>query len=68
MYPPPTWMLTKKQMLPENLMENNKFELVFDEVEDGPALRSILQPEKGATGKIYIPRLLIFIVFRRFDS
>lgn len=51
MFPPPAWQLSKKLTLPENLLENNKFELVFDEVEDGPALRTILQPDKGATGK-----------------
>jgi hypothetical protein len=27
--------LSKKLVLPENLMENNKFELIFDEVEEG---------------------------------
>jgi len=54
MFPPPSWQLSKKLSLPENLLENNKFELVFDEVEDGPALRNILQPDKGATGDLIL--------------
>ena len=54
MYPPPAWQLNKKLTLPENLLENNKFELVFDEVEDGPALRNILSADKGATGDLIL--------------
>jgi len=54
MYPPPAWQMNKKLSLPENLLENNKFELVFDEVEDGPALRNILSADKGATGDLIL--------------
>ena len=53
-YPPPAWQMNKKNVLPENLLENNKFELVFDEVEDGPALRNILSADKGATGDLIL--------------
>jgi len=59
MFPPPSWQLSKKLSLPENLLENNKFELVFDEVEDGPALRNILQPDKGATGTKILQEVFI---------
>lgn len=34
--------LTKKLMLPDNLIETNKFELIFDEVEEGRELKSLL--------------------------
>ena len=29
-------------MLPDNPIENNKFELIFDEVEEGKELKSLL--------------------------
>jgi hypothetical protein len=38
-YPPPPIedliSMSKKLVLPENPLENNKFELIFDEVEEG---------------------------------
>jgi hypothetical protein len=34
--------LSKKLLLPDNLIETNKFELIFDEVEEGRELRSLL--------------------------
>jgi hypothetical protein len=30
------WNQTKKNFIPDNVFENNKFELVFDELVDGP--------------------------------
>ena len=45
-FPPPSVeeliTLTKKLMLPDNPIENNKFELIFDEVEEGKELKSLL--------------------------
>lgn len=29
-------------MIPENMLENNRFELVFDEVEEGKELKTLL--------------------------
>ena len=37
-FPPPPlddWPNSKKHMSPDNLLDNNKFELVFDELVDG---------------------------------
>src|SRR4051794_9649680 len=39
LYPPPTWPSNKKHLIPD--IDNNKFELVFDEIEDGPALKNL---------------------------
>lgn len=45
-FPPPSVeeliTMTKKLMLPDNPIENNKFELIFDEVEEGKELKSLL--------------------------
>jgi hypothetical protein len=45
-FPPPPIeelvTLTKKLMLPDNLIESNKFELIFDEVEEGKDLKPLL--------------------------
>ncbi len=39
-FPPPIhWPNTKKHMAPDNVLENNKFELIFDEIVDGPPLK-----------------------------
>jgi len=41
-FPPPGFVSSKKhQISAENPIENNKFELIFDEIEDAPGLRSI---------------------------
>lgn len=39
-FPPhPDWSLSaKKTFIPDSIMDNSKFELVFDELFDGPAL------------------------------
>ena len=45
-FPPPSVeeliTMTKKLMLPDNPIDNNKFELIFDEVEEGKELKSLL--------------------------
>ena len=53
MFPPFHWPSSKKNQIPDNFLQNNKFELVFDEKEDGPALKTILQAENagGASKK-----------------
>lgn len=43
MFPPPNWSKNKPKMIPDNLLENNKFELFFDELLDGPYLRSLFK-------------------------
>mmetsp|Transcript_8503 Transcript_8503/g.7542 ORF Transcript_8503/g.7542 Transcript_8503/m.7542 type:complete len:82 (-) Transcript_8503:108-353(-) len=44
LFPPPqNWPNPKKGMMVDNLFENNKWELIFDEIEDGPALKSLQQ-------------------------
>ena len=48
MFPPPNWPASKKHLLPDNLLENNKFELVFDEIEDGTNLKNLLQESNNA--------------------
>ena len=47
-FPPPIWPASKKHLLPDNLLENNKFELIFDEIEDGLALKNLLQENNNA--------------------
>ena len=50
LFPPPqNWPNPKKGMMVDNLFENNKWELIFDEIEDGPALKSLQQND----GKVY---------------
>lgn len=39
--PPPNWANAKRNLMPENYIENNKWELIFDEAEDGPAVRAL---------------------------
>lgn len=49
MFPPPhTDNPSKKQALPDNPLENNKFELVFDETEEGHILKSTLESRQEA--------------------
>jgi len=48
LFPPPNWPTSKKHFLPDNI-ENNKFEIVFDEIEDGPALRNMIQNDNLAS-------------------
>jgi hypothetical protein len=38
-FPPPSWPKSKRHQIPDNPYENNKFELIFDEVIDGPPLK-----------------------------
>lgn len=45
-FPPPDfskWSGSKKEYVPDNLLQNNRFELIFDELVDGAAL---IQKEK----------------------
>lgn len=44
-FPPPSFPKTKKHLVPENIFESNKFELIFDELVDGPKLECL--PSKG---------------------
>lgn len=37
-FPPPSFTNPKKLPANENYLETNKFEIIFDEIEDGPAL------------------------------
>lgn len=37
------WPQNKKHVCPENILENNKFELVFDELLDGPYYRGLMK-------------------------
>lgn len=38
-FPPPNYPKNKKHMIPENVFENNRFELIFDELVDGENIR-----------------------------
>jgi hypothetical protein len=38
-FPPPNYPKNKKHMIPENVFENNKFELFFDEMVEGETIR-----------------------------
>ncbi len=40
LFPPPPWPNAKKHTIPD-CMENNKFELVFNELTDGPELKNL---------------------------
>jgi len=43
-FPPPTpWPTSKKFYLPENPLETNKFELIFDERREGHKLKKIFK-------------------------
>ena len=48
MFPPPHWTASKKHLLPDNLLENNKFELIFDEMEEGLGLKNLLQENNNS--------------------
>ena len=40
LFPPPfNWSQSKKHLVPDNVSDNNKFELVFDEAVDGGLLK-----------------------------
>eukprot|EP00825_Cyclidium_porcatum_P008697 TRINITY_DN14346_c0_g1_i1.p1 TRINITY_DN14346_c0_g1~~TRINITY_DN14346_c0_g1_i1.p1 ORF type:complete len:216 (+),score=50.20 TRINITY_DN14346_c0_g1_i1:107-754(+) len=46
LFPPPQpeeWPYNKKFLVPDNIFENNKFDLFFDERVDGPKLKEVLQ-------------------------
>lgn len=43
-FPPPdfsSWNVQKKPFIPEDMMEYNRFELIFDEIADGPLIRNL---------------------------
>jgi tubulin polyglutamylase TTLL1/tubulin monoglycylase TTLL3/8 len=43
LFPPPPWPISKRHLFQDNnQFETNKFELVFDEEEDAPYLRTVL--------------------------
>jgi len=49
-FPPPGLVTNKRQqILWENVIENNKFELIFDEIEDAPGLQSIFDIYKKSS-------------------
>ena len=55
LYPPPFEAVPKKQCnLAENIVETNKFELVFDELEEGEDLRKTLKTRQEALSKDFI--------------
>ena len=42
LFPPPVnWPAQRKHFAPDNIMENNKFEIIFDDIEDGPEILQI---------------------------
>lgn len=44
LFPPPVnWPGIHKHNAPDNLIENNKFELIFDEIEEGDQLRELFK-------------------------
>lgn len=40
-FPPFQFLKSKKQLIPHNIYENNKFELIFDEKLDGTTYRDL---------------------------
>ena len=53
-YPPPiVWPSQRKHFAPDNILENNKFDLVFDEIVDGP---EVIEPYCGqkSCGKYFL--------------
>ena len=38
-FPPPNFPKAKKHMIPGDVFEANKFNLIFDEIVDGPELK-----------------------------
>ncbi|KRX06925.1 hypothetical protein PPERSA_07088 [Pseudocohnilembus persalinus] len=45
-FPPPTWPKNKKQQIFENMHENNKFHLVFDQHADGKDIQTLIDKDK----------------------
>jgi hypothetical protein len=42
LYPPPiVWPQHKKHLVPDNLLEGNRFEIIFDEMIDGTKLKTL---------------------------
>lgn len=44
-FPPPNFPKSRKHLVPENIYESNKFELIFDEIVDSAKLSHL--PDKG---------------------
>ena len=53
-FQPPVWPASKKHLIPDNVIEGNKFEIIFDEVQDGPALKALNQGESQGAQRIII--------------
>ena len=56
-FPPPTFPKSKKHLVPENIYESNKFELIFDET---VAAQLHMLPSNSKTLKFILFTLLIF--------
>lgn len=44
-FPPPSFPKSRKHLVPENIFESNRFELIFDELIDASKLEHL--PDKG---------------------
>lgn len=54
-FPPPAWPHSKRHTIPDNFLDNNKFELIFDEEESGPYLRTILNTSNQPNRTAFLP-------------
>ena len=53
LFPCPTnWSATRRHLAPDNILETNKYELVFDENRDGPELIALYKDSKNGCKNI----------------
>lgn len=50
--PPEEWPTSKKVFTGENVLEDNEFELIFDESVEGAALRELFKNDMGVDSKM----------------
>ena len=51
LFPPPNWSRHKKNQIPDNPLEGNKFELFFDELSEGEIFEPLLKNKKCTFNK-----------------
>ena len=63
-FPPPDfscWNVQKKPFIPEDMMEYNRFELIFDEIADGPLIRNLRnKKEENSKEKKFIKKNVFY--------
>jgi tubulin polyglutamylase TTLL1 len=56
-FPPPCWPKSKRHMVPDNVYESNRFELIFDELEDQENLAKLVISQELTDSKMKLINL-----------